>query len=450
MAGKNSETQWRLAAWLRPLWSRNAQSYIEFHAHAAFKIRFASIVGVVTFPLFYAVWTVVFPQVFESPGLRAIGTLLCLVLFLSPYWPSRLQRYTIAFSFVTFVYCLPFFFTFMLLMNDASAKWQLSLMSAMIYLIFLIDTPNVVPAQIIGSGAAMAIFCATAGKPIPAEYWATLPIFAFSFLGMILLNYSGDLIVREKMRAAAALAAHIAHEMRTPLAAIRLDAEKANDYLPRLMDAHAFAVRNGWAGLDLTPEQAARLALVLERITQQSTSANQVIDTLLVNVAGPGMPQETFTTQSMRGVILDALDSYAFRPGQRAHVRLPDDPDFQFHGSAILMRHVIFNLLRNALSAINASQGGSVSIRTSTGTGTNIVSIIDTGNGVSAEQIQQLFVPFRSNSPDGTGTGVGLSFCKLVIEGFGGTIRYVARPGEGARFDIALPAASDRQRTAAG
>ena len=445
--GSRTGRRWQAMAGLRRFWSRSAQSYIEFHAHAAFKIRFASIVGVLTFPLFYFVWTVFFPQPYENAWLRAIGTLLCLILFLSPYWPPSLQRYTIAFSYITFVYCLPFFFTVMLLLNDVTPRWQLSLMAAMIYLIFLVDTPNVIPAQVAGSVGAVATYLLMTGKPIAGEYWATLPIFAFSFLGMILLNYSGDLIVKEKMRAVAALAAHIAHEMRTPLAAIRLDAEKAHDYLPQLVDAHAFALRNGWQGGTVSPDQVGRLQSVLDRICRQSSSANQVIDTLLVNLATPEIVRETFAEHSMQETVSTALDAYSFRPGQRERIRVSSEADFRYFGSDILMRHVLFNLIRNALSAIEAAGGGSITLALHRGTAANVLTVIDTGKGVPAEQVLQLFVPFRSKTLDGTGTGVGLSFCKLVVEGFGGGIRYVARPGEGARFEIALPRIDDALAT---
>jgi two-component system, CAI-1 autoinducer sensor kinase/phosphatase CqsS len=427
------------AAWLRRIWSRNAQSYIEFHAHAAFKIRFASIVGVLTFPFYYFLWTTFFPQAYENAWLRAVGTLLCLMLFLSPYWPKHLQRYAIAFSYITFVYSLPFFFTLMMLLNDVSPRWQLSLMASMIYLVFLVDTPNVIPAQILGSVCAVLAYLLMTGNAVPWQYWATLPIFAFSFIAMTLLNYSGDLIVKEKMRAVAALAAHIAHEMRTPLAAIRLDAEKATDYLPRLIDAHDFAVKNGWQGGALSPDQSARFEAALNRISRQATSANQVIDTLLVNVAVSEIPRDSFARHSMRMTIDAALDTYSFRTGQRERVQLASDSDFQFFGSDVLMRHVLFNLIRNALNAIEVVDGGAVTLTMRRGVHANVVAIADSGPGVANEQIQQLFVPFRSRTPDGTGTGVGLSFCKLVIEGFGGEIRYVSKPGESARFEISLP-----------
>ena len=269
------------------------RSYIEFYALAGTKIRYASLVALVTFPGFYFIWTEVLPQPFESISLRVIGTALCAMLFLTPYWPSRLKRHAMVFSYLTLIYCCPFFFTAMLLMNGVSTVWQLSLMAALVYVVFLIDTPNILPACLIGSVGGIVYYLLMSGEPIPAAYWTTLPIFAFSLLAMILLNHSGDLIVRERMRAASVLAAHIAHEMRTPLAAIQLDAAKAGEYLPHLIDAHAFALKHGWNGRHLTTEQARRLAVVLDRIERQSTSAHQIIDTLLMYVAAPTVAPHT-------------------------------------------------------------------------------------------------------------------------------------------------------------
>ena len=76
----------------------------------------------------------------------------------------------------------------------------------------------------------------------------SLPVLAFVLCGVAFLNYSNNLVLAEKMTAIGGLAAHIAHEMRTPLLGIRLDADKIQKIVPDLMDALGMGTRAWLAG----------------------------------------------------------------------------------------------------------------------------------------------------------------------------------------------------------
>src|SRR3984893_5955159 len=145
--------------------------YAEYHAHAERKIRAAALIGVFGFPIFYVVWAYVLPQPYESISLRAIGAGLCLLLALAPWWPPTLRRYVVPFSYFTFLYCLPFFFTLMLLLNHSNAAWQMSTLAALIYVVLLYDLVNSIVVFVLGSAAAIAAYLlSTHGAPIPAGY----------------------------------------------------------------------------------------------------------------------------------------------------------------------------------------------------------------------------------------------------------------------------------------
>lgn len=108
------------------------RSFIEYHAHASFKTRGASLIGIIGFPLFYVIWSVLLPQAYESFWLRLIGFLLCLAVFTFEYWPQWARRHHVIVAYITILYCVPFFFTYMLFMNGASTVWQLSAISGFI------------------------------------------------------------------------------------------------------------------------------------------------------------------------------------------------------------------------------------------------------------------------------------------------------------------------------
>ena len=201
------------------------------------------------FPIFYLVWTYVLPQPYDSILLRGIGTGLCLALALSQWWPAAAaRRYIVPFSYFTFLYCLPFFFTLMLLLNDSNATWQMSTLAALIYVVLLYDLVNAIVVLVVGSLAAIAAYLLiTNGAPIPEGYWTTLPILIFALTGFLGLAYGDNVIAREKLKAAASLASQVAHECRTPLTGIRFEADGCERLLARLPEF-------------IHPRQAGRLA----------------------------------------------------------------------------------------------------------------------------------------------------------------------------------------------
>jgi two-component system CAI-1 autoinducer sensor kinase/phosphatase CqsS len=413
---------WPMTRWLHEL----SRRYVEYHAHAQQKIQAAAIIGVLGFPLFYLVWTYVLPQPFESIPLRAIGTGLCLALALSNSWPAAWRRYIVPFSYFTFLYSLPFFFTLMLLLNHSNVTWEMSTLAALIYVVLLYDLVNAIVVLVVGSLAAIAAYLlVTGGAPIPEGYLTTLPILIFAVTGFLGLAYGDNLIAKEKLKAAASLASQVAHECRTPLTGIRFEADGCERLLARL------------------PESAIRDKLLAShrRVRQHITSANSVIDLLLTNVAQHHRGAPTAELHNMSKIVSMALDRYSFKPNQRDIVRTDLQEDFQFRGSDLLMTHVLFNLLKNGLRAIEARGGtdNSLSIELRQGAGTNRILITDTGEGIPPEILNYVFIPFVSAQRPGVGTGLGLSFCRMIIEGAGGTISCRSKVNVGTSFTIELP-----------
>jgi signal transduction histidine kinase len=109
---------------------------------------------------------------------------------------------------------------------------------------------------------------------------------------------------------------------------------------------------------------------------------------------------------------------------------------------ARLLAEVFGNLLRNAAEA--CSGNGHVDIVATdivaTGAGGIAIEVVDDGPGVPTHLREEIFKPFRSSKE--YGTGIGLAFCRKVVESHGGSIALVDRPGCGACFRIELPGGS--------
>ena len=146
-----------------------------------------------------------------------------------------------------------------------------------------------------------------------------------------------------------------------------------------------------------------------------------------------------------------ALERYHFKPNQRAMIHSDVAEDFEFRGSDLLMTHVLFNLMKNGFRAIEARGGdiNSMSIALKRGAQSNKLIVSDTGEGIPPEILTYVFMPFVSAQRPGVGTGLGLSFCRMIIEGCGGTIACSSVINVGTTFTIELPGVSRLPESAA-
>jgi signal transduction histidine kinase len=107
-----------------------------------------------------------------------------------------------------------------------------------------------------------------------------------------------------------------------------------------------------------------------------------------------------------------------------------------FHASTL--RRVFLNLIQNAADAM--PKGGTV-LLTGQRTATQVqLCVQDTGSGIPAELLEQVFEPLYTTKPGGT--GLGLYIVKEIVEAHGGRITVESVAGEGTIFTITLPRAA--------
>ncbi|HSD72064.1 MAG TPA: HAMP domain-containing sensor histidine kinase, partial [Thermoanaerobaculia bacterium] len=109
-------------------------------------------------------------------------------------------------------------------------------------------------------------------------------------------------------------------------------------------------------------------------------------------------------------------------------------------GSEVLLRRALVNLLRNAVEATPAERRGEPSAILLTGgaaDGEVLLSVGDRGSGVDASLREEIFLPFYSTKP--RGSGFGLAIVARIAELHGGTVEVGPRPGGGAVFTLRLP-----------
>lgn len=106
------------------------------------------------------------------------------------------------------------------------------------------------------------------------------------------------------------------------------------------------------------------------------------------------------------------------------------------HVDRVQITQVIANLLTNAFQA---TERGSVSVSLKQEATTVRISVADTGGGMSRETLAHVYESFYTTKSIGSGTGLGLAFCKAAVASHRGDIRVSSEPGRGTTFTVVPP-----------
>jgi DNA-binding LacI/PurR family transcriptional regulator/signal transduction histidine kinase len=239
------------------------------------------------------------------------------------------------------------------------------------------------------------------------------------------------LLIAEKMAALGRVTAGIAHEMNTPVAAVRA----ALDELDKLAQEYGEAAEDPHMSADTHREIAGEMR---EAIRLGTNAA--------VKLAGfvRGIKSETANLgDAGRGrfdavqVIRDTLVTLA-SAARQASCNLsfePEGPSILVDGPPDRFARVVANLVSNAIDASQTKGGGPIKIVLFESHGGVELTVTDEGTGIPDEIVSKIFDPMFSTKPFGEATGLGLSVVHDIVRGdFDGTIEVKTKVGEGTTF----------------
>jgi two-component system heavy metal sensor histidine kinase CusS len=215
--------------------------------------------------------------------------------------------------------------------------------------------------------------------------------------------------------------ADAAHELRTPLAAMRTEAE--------------VALRS--------PRSADRDTRVLENLLEEIERLTRLVSHLLFLCReDTGVDGGEFQTVPLDVVVRDVGDHMAVAAREKGVVLVVDlRRPCKVKGEADRLRQLFFNLLDNAIKY--TPPGGKVTVDADSSNGQASVTVSDTGIGIPADHLPHVFDRFyrvdSSRSQETDGTGLGLAICRSIAESHSGRLEIDSTFGSGTCVTLVLP-----------
>lgn len=403
---------------------------------ATYQIFPFALLGFFSFPLFYLLNPNTSPDSYENVVIRIIASALCLPLIFKNYWPLWAKRFLPILWYLTLLYTLPFFFTFMLLKNNASAIWQTNMILLVLLLILVTDWLSFCFLMLLGFLFALVTYLLTTDAVhFPAFYGSWIATFVIATISAFFASFK-EKRENEKLQMIWQVASNIAHELRTPLRIISSSASGLREYLPKLIETYKIAKESAIKipALDNINEKTLNTAFA--SIELEAESAFNFINMLLIN-ANQSIIIHKKNLCSIITCVEQSISRYPFDFKERELVHFNSEHSFRFQGDELLIIHVLFNLLKNSLYYIKAAGKGEIYINFKQKGKFNILSFKDTGLGMPKTVLPHIFEQFFSKTMHGT--GIGLTYCKNVMQSFGGDIHCDSTEGEYTEFTLKFP-----------
>jgi two-component system NtrC family sensor kinase len=240
------------------------------------------------------------------------------------------------------------------------------------------------------------------------------------------MQLEAQLTQSEKLSSIGLLAAGVAHEVNTPLAVI-------SSYT-QMLAKH------------MRDDQ--RLAPVLEKITQQTFRASEIVNGLLNFSRTSGAE---FTSIDLNQLLHDSLTllEHQMKTAQ-IHVETSFDPLLKkIHGNQGKLQQVVLNLLLNAKDAMFGTQNPTLTVTTCEVNGRVVVRVKDSGKGIERSHLHRIYDPFfttktKPQEGEHKGTGLGLAVSYGIMQEHAGKIHVESEPGMGTTFQLEFPASGVR------
>ncbi|MCB0346216.1 MAG: PAS domain S-box protein, partial [Bdellovibrionales bacterium] len=219
----------------------------------------------------------------------------------------------------------------------------------------------------------------------------------------------------ERLASIGTLAAGIAHEINNPLGLIQLEA----DSLLRSLDS---------ASQDQTK--------AINKIREHVNRCSNIVRNILLFSREQASEKKPCSIESIIENAVRLTQRHAQQHLISFTKEIPEE-DIIVFGNSVELEQVMVNLLHNAIHASNSSHN--VKIQACVDGKSALISVIDSGYGMSEEQLQQALDPFFTTRQSEGGTGLGLSICHGIVTDHNGRLDIQSELGSGTTVSIRIP-----------
>lgn len=213
------------------------------------------------------------------------------------------------------------------------------------------------------------------------------------------------------------------HEVMNSLTPIRT--------LTHAIDRSLVEIPPGQIGVDITADIRENIRLIEKRSSSLVDFVNRYREITRINELVNGEIRVGSLLNEAASLYQDLLQKMQLEC--QVNVR---PSELRLHGDENLLKQVVINLLQNSIEAMKESPGGRIILSAEEQGDQAVIKVTDNGPGIPSEHMEEIFTPFFSTRPDGS--GIGLSFSKHIIRLHGGTMSIWSRPGEGTAVTIKL------------
>lgn len=255
-------------------------------------------------------------------------------------------------------------------------------------------------------------------------------------------NARRQLYQSEKLAAVGQLAAGVAHEINNPIGFISSNLSTALAYLTKLDEFGGRLAEHGTAPLQ-TAWREADLDYVLEdfsALMQESLDGARRVTRIVADLKGfSRVDNAAVAPADVNEIIRGVCNVSRGQTEGRVELVLELSPLPILECNAAALGQVFYNLLSNAVQAMEGQPAARLRIATAQRGGEIVITLADNGPGIPAEILPRIFDPFFTTKDVGQGTGLGLTVCTDVVLAHRGRITVQSRENAGTEFTVYLP-----------
>jgi PAS domain S-box-containing protein len=240
-----------------------------------------------------------------------------------------------------------------------------------------------------------------------------------------LRQLEADLAHMNRLGMMGELAASLAHEVTQPIASARNNARAALNFL------------------DQRPPDLGEVSEALGCVVGDADRAGDIVDRIREHIKKAPPRKERFDLNAAINEVIVLAQSAIAQNGVSVQIRLADGL-FPVQGDRVQVQQVVLNLVLNAVEAMGSVEAGARELVISTEqtkTSGFLVAVRDSGPGIDPTHLERVFEAFYTTKS--SGTGMGLSICRSIIDAHGGRLWAEANEPRGAVFQFTLPDAQN-------